>query len=445
MRIAQVLHDFLPNHQAGSELYTYHLIKELQARHDVTLFCREDGLPSASGRLRVSEDLAFVESDETYDGIPIRRLYPNSPAGGEPVEGLQPLKKSPGPLERFRGLYGNRSVELSFARFLDDIRPDVVHVQHLHRLSGGIIAEAKRRGLGVVVTLHDFWYLCHRIQLLRPNLVRCSGPMHGLKCAGCLELGWAYPWPFALSFVTTPLFLQRTAYLQRHLARADVILSPSAFVRDLFVRNGFSGDRIEVSDYGTADSWLAEFRRTDAKRLRFGFVGSVMRHKGVDTLIEAFNQLAHPGAELHIFGDPRFDPAYYAEMEALARVPHIQFRGQFVNTQIAPVLADIDVLIVPSIWYENSPITIHEARLAGIPVIGSHLGGTPELIQDGISGFLFRAGDVADLRAKMQRLLDEPDLLAKLRQGVQPVKTMQENARELETIYQQLVDRKRSS
>jgi glycosyltransferase involved in cell wall biosynthesis len=468
MRIVQVLHDFLPVHQAGSELYTYHLIKELQTRHDVALFCREDGLPSTPSRLRVSEDLTFIEADETYDGIPVRRLYLNSSGAKEPVGGLPPSKRNPGPVERFRGLYGSRSVEQSFDRFLDDTRPDVVHVQHLHRLSGGIIASAKRRGLPVVVTLHDFWYLCHRIQLLRPNLARCSGPARGLKCAGCAELRFPYPWRFVLSPVTAPLFIERTSYLLRHLAMADAILSPSAFVRDIFVRNGFPAGRIEVSDYGTADGWLVEFRQAvgqrqsaaenldlspapsdrspaaaSERRLRFGFVGSVMRHKGVHTLIEAFNQLARPEAELHIFGDPNFDPVYYADMEALARAPHIQFRGKFENTRIAQVLAHIDVLVVPSIWYENSPITIHEARLAGIPVIGSRLGGTPELIQDGVSGFLFRAGDVADLRAKMQRLLDEPGLLAQLREGVRPVKSMQENARELESIYQQLLDRKR--
>lgn len=443
MRIAQVLHDFLPSHQAGSELYAYHLIKELQVRHEVTLFCREDGLPSISERLRVSEDRSFVESDEIYDGIPIRRLYPNSSAASELLEGSQPSRKAPGPLERFRNLYANRAVELSFNRFLDDTRPDVVHVQHLLGLSGGLIAEAKRRGLGVVVTLHDFWFQCHRIQLLRPNLARCSGPAHGLKCPGCLELGWAYPWPFALGLVTAPLFVQRTAYLQRHLALADVILSPSAFVRDLFVRNGFPADRIEVRDNGTADAWLAEFQPMNSTRLRFGFVGSVMRHKGVHVLIEAFNQLNRSEAELLVYGDPQFDPVYYAEMQALASAPGVQFRGRFANTQIAQVMAEVDVLVVPSIWYENSPVTIHEARLAGIPVIASRLGGIPELVEDGVSGFLFGAGDVLDLRVKMQRLLDEPGLLAQFRRGVRPVKTMRENARELEAIYQQLADRKR--
>lgn len=466
MRIAQILHDFLPIHQAGSELYTYHLIKTLQARHKVTLFCGEDRLPDDPSRLRVSEALSFAEVDETYDGIPIRRLYLNLPVGADPSGKSHPLRRIPGLLERFRRQYFSRAVEASFDRFLDDTCPDVVHVQHLHRLSGGIIAKAKQRGLPVVVTLHDFWYLCYRIQLLRPNLARCSGPARGLKCAGCAELRCPYPWRFALSPVTAPLLMQRTSYLLRHLAMADKILSPSAFVRDIFVRNGFPAGRIEILDYGTADGWLSEFNTltkrgqveavkpdlsmnpptqksdaADGERVRFGFVGSVMRHKGVHTLIEAFNQLACLKAELHIFGDPNFDPGYYAEMEALAHAPHIHFHGKFENTQIAQVLACIDVLVVPSIWYENSPITIHEARLASVPVIGSQLGGTPELIRDEVSGLIFRAGDVADLRSKMQRLLDDPDLLGRLRQGVQPVKTMSENALELEAIYQQLVDR----
>jgi glycosyltransferase involved in cell wall biosynthesis len=239
--------------------------------------------------------------------------------------------------------------------------------------------------------------------------------------------------------VTAPLFAYRTSYLRRQLEQASLITSPSAFVRDRFADNGFPAGRILLTDYGTSHQWLTDFQPRPSPHLRFGFVGSVMRHKGVHTLIEAFNRLAPDGVELHIFGDPGFAPEYYAEMEALAQHPSIHFRGRFENDQVGQTLSELDVMVVPSIWYENAPITIHEARLAGIPVIGSRAGGTPEFVDHNVSGLLFEPGDVDDLCAQMQRLIAEPGLLDRLRRGVRPVKTMHENAREFESIYTNLI------
>ena len=417
MRIAQVVHWLPPRHLAGVEVYTQYLSQELQKRHRVDLYCREDGF----------SDRPLHEVDELYQGLPLRRVYAN-PSGK-----LDRLLSKP--FVQFR----NAKVEASFARFLDEKQPDIVHIQHLLLLSGRIIAAAKERGLPVVITLHDYWFLCHRIQLLRPNLACCSGPAGGWKCAGCADIPLPYLLRFLLYPLTTPVFLYRTAYLRRHLEMADLIISPSAFLRDRFTDHGFQEERIQVCDNGTANAWLSDLRPQPSDHLRFGFIGSVMRHKGIHTLIEAFNQLDDTRAELHVFGDPRVSPTFYTQMQALACNPRVHFRGRFENDEIGRVLGQIDVLIVPSIWYENAPVTIHEARMACVPVIGSRLGGIPEFVEHDVSGLLFTPGDAVDLHAQMQRLLDEPDLLARLRQGIRPVKTIEEHGRELEAIYEQLI------
>lgn len=417
MRIAQVVHQFLPRHLAGVEVYTKFLSQEMQKRHEVSIYCREDGF----------FDRPLHKVDEEYQGLPVRRVHFNL------------LDRERHLANRFLTQFRNPAIEESFARFLDDRQPDVVHVQHVFMLSAGIISVAQRRGLPVVVTLHDYWFLCHAIQLLRPNLACCSGPACGWKCTGCAPLPLPYPLRFLLTPVVAPLYLYRTAYMWRQLHMANLVTSPSSFLRDRFVANGFPSDRILLTDYGTADHWLARFEHQPSDRLRFGFIGSVMRHKGVHTLIEAFNQVTTTEAELHIFGDPGFAPDYYAEMQALARNPRIRFRGRFENDNVDSALAELDVLVVPSIWYENAPITIHEARLAGIPVIGSRIGGIPEFVDHEVSGMLFEAGNAFDLHVQMQRLIDEPQLLNRLRQGIRPVKTMEQDAREFESIYEGLL------
>lgn len=417
MRIAQVLHWFLPRHLAGTEVYTYHLARALQAEHDVHLFCREDG----------HHDRPLVEADEIYDGIPVRRIYYNTRGWTRIAPGRIVLR------------FQNAAVEQSFARFLDETAVEIVHFQHLLLLSGGLIAVARERGIPAVVTLHDYWFQCHNTQLLRPDSALCSGPARGIKCTGCADIKMPYPARFMLGPVLAPYFVYRTAYLRRHLEMANLVITPSAFVRDRFVDQGFPAERILVSDNGTADGWLAEYRPVRSERLRFGYIGALMYHKGVHVLVEAFRQMPGENVELHLFGDPDYAPDYYSRLRSLARDPRIQFRGRFENRDIGRVLSEIDVLVVPSVWYENSPVTIHEARFGQVPVIASQLGGIPEFVEHETNGLLFRAGDASDLRAQMQRMVEEPGLLARLRRAIQPVKSIRENALELEGIYQRLI------
>ena len=179
--------------------------------------------------------------------------------------------------------------------------------------------------------------------------------------------------------------------------------------------------------------------------MRFGYIGTIQRHKGVHVLIEAFNKISDPRAELKVFGDPQVAPDYYAEVRRMVRNPRIQFPGEFDNSEIGRVLAGIDVLVVPSIWPENSPVTIHEAYLARVPVIASNLGGMPGLVRDGVNGLLFEAGNADDLRAKMGLLLEDHSLIERFRANIGPVKTMEENAQELEEIYLKLIAAKRRS
>jgi len=235
--------------------------------------------------------------------------------------------------------------------------------------------------------------------------------------------------------------LYRYAYLMRQLRKADLILSPSRFLQRIFAQNGLPMERITPIEFGMPGLPNDLQERTRAiphhERLRFGFIGSFMPHKGIHVLIEAFNGVPEESAELHLFGAP-VDPAYREHLLETARHPRIHWRGEFAHADRWGVLAELDLLVVPSIWYENSPLTIHEARAARVPVIASDIGGIPELVHHGINGLTFPAGDATALATCLRKVIDEPDLLAEWQRATAPAKTLDAHAAEIEDMYRRL-------
>ena len=113
--------------------------------------------------------------------------------------------------------------------------------------------------------------------------------------------------------------------------------------------------------------------------------------------------------------------------------------GGFDNRDISKIFKEIDVLVVSSVWPENSPLVIQEAFASKTPVIASNIGGIPELIQDGINGLLFEAGNINNLYEKMKIIIDSPKLLSELRENINLPKDIKANALELEEIYKRYV------
>ena len=422
MRIIQVLHQFLPRAIAGTEIYTYNLSAELSKRHEVYVYCREDGF----------FEREFHEIDDTYKGLPVRRVYFNL------------IGRQANPINQFLATFKSKTIERSFEGFLEQVKPDIVHIQHLYRLSASLISIAKRQGVPVVVTLHDYWFICPEIRLLRPNLEVCPGPLLGLRCSGCVKLSSSAWVSTLLRPLTAFLCVYRMAYMGGCLKEADLLIAPCSFLKSKFVESGFSQDSILVSECGINIKPFQDFRKRPSKKLRFGYMGTIHRHKGVHILIEAFNRIKDPRVELKIFGDHLVDPDYFAEVQAMAaHNPKIQFLGRYNNSDIGRILSEIDVLVVPSIWYEIGPLTIREAFAAKVPVIASRLGAMPDLVEDGIRGLLVKPGDADDLLNRMHLLVEDRELIRQFQSNIGPVKSIEENAQELERIYKRLIEARR--
>ncbi len=170
------------------------------------------------------------------------------------------------------------------------------------------------------------------------------------------------------------------------------------------------------------------------------FLGSLAWQKGVHILAQAFQGLSLGDARLRIWGDPNVFPKYSEGVQSLLDRPDAELMGRVANERVGEVMADSDVIVVPSVWYENSPVVIQETRAAGVPVVASRHGALAEKVRDGIDGLHFEPGDAADLGRVLQRLLDEPDLLPSLRQNILPPMDVSEHTNELEAIYRGMAE-----
>jgi glycosyltransferase involved in cell wall biosynthesis len=228
---------------------------------------------------------------------------------------------------------------------------------------------------------------------------------------------------------------RRLVTVQQALVEVDLFLAPSRFLRERFIEFGIPAEKIVYKDYGMDLTSLQAMQRPSKtnRRVVFAYIGTLVEHKGVHVLVEAFNRLDPALAELRIYGDLQVFPHYTARVQALATHPAITFAGGIDNRDVSRILAEVDALVVPSIWFENSPLTIHEALLTGVPVITSRLGGMAELVEHGRTGLLFNPGEVEDLRGQLEWFVQHPQAFAAM--PTPPYVAIDEQAREFSALY----------
>jgi glycosyltransferase involved in cell wall biosynthesis len=419
MRILYLVHQYLPRHRAGTEVYTHSLAKALAARHDVLVYCHERALDGG----------AHPAVDEALEGVPVRRVAAHT--AGHALAS---------PLALFRAGYRNPRIAADLAETLGRFRPDVVHVQHLKDLTVDALPLARAAGAAVAYTLHDYWGLCPNAQFVRPGGGICHGPHLWLECGRCAAYGLGKPWLTPAAPAAIPLFAARQRAIRRAMAHVDLFLSPSRFLRDRYVAGGLPAERLRVLENGLDVARLAGCpAERGALRGHYAYVGSLAWQKGVHVAVEAFRALGGTGAELRIWGGEHAYPDYARRLRRLAAgCDWIRFEGELDSNRVGEALAWADYLVVPSLWWENSPVTIREAFHAGVPVLASRLGALEEKVCEGLGGLLFRPGDPADLARVVRRTLEEADLLEALRAKIPPVETIAAHAAEVEALYEGL-------
>ncbi len=404
MNILHVVHQYLPQWVGGVEIYTQQVAQAMQsAGHTVAIFVRED----QPGGWQVTEEA----------GVRVYRF-----AGGarsEPQRWLAALR--------------DPATHAAFERTLQHFRPEVVHLQHLLGLPVSVLAALRQRHLPHLMTLHDYSLLCANTKLLTNGSEHlCTGPQAYLNCGQCgaAKAGW----PPAFAPALAPVFALRAAPLRRVLRRVPHFIAPTAFVRQTHVRLGAPADRVQVLDYGINLPADPPVPVRPAGPLRVAFLGSVARLKGVHVLLQAFNTLPAE-AELRVAGPLDREPAYVADLRASAHHPNIHFLGALDRAQTQALMDWADVVAVPSIWYEVSPLVIHEARARQRPVLVGDFGSAAGLVEPGGDGWRVSPHTAPAWAAALHDLhLNRAKLLA-AHARVRPPKTTADHVRELLAVY----------
>jgi glycosyltransferase involved in cell wall biosynthesis len=449
LRVLLTVQQFLPRYSGGAEVLTRDTGLEMLARgHEVHVLTVD---PDARGK---SIDVSYEDYD--YLGLKVRAL------------GLPRRFK----LDLVRDEYDNDLVADHVRSYVNRIKPDAVHMFHLMRLSGSVIDLFLELGVPVVYTPTDFWAICVRTTLQKPSGELSTGPdeisSNCLECRSAESLLPKEALPNAVgkqefyrklaeralakeaneprNMAALRVMLARTEFLRERVNALDAILAPTKLMQQMLTANGINPGLVTISRYGMDTSGFQDAKRprSGLGELRIGYMGTIHRHKGLHVLLEAFKELPRSnGATLRVCGSLEYYPDYAREVYDLAaQDPRINFAGTFPNEQMASELGKIDVLVVPSTWYENTPLVIYSALVAGIPVVASNLGGMAEIVRHGKHGLLFEPGDPEDLARQLRRLIEEPGLLEDLGRNAVSVRTVEESVDEMLDLYERLREKK---
>jgi glycosyltransferase involved in cell wall biosynthesis len=408
--VVHLVHGWPPFATGGTEVIA-RTVALLQAeRREVAVYARL----SAPGR-------AKGEAIELVDGGVRVRLVVNDFLQRDPLS---------------RNAIHDGALSADFERFLDEARPEILHVHHLAGHAATLPGAAARRGVPVVFQLQDWWPLCARVNFLHADGAACAGPSP-LKCARCRPLT-GFP-PAAL---TNPALHALRAGVMRRALRAERYLAGSRFLVRSFTEAGWlpADAPVEVLPYGLPYPRPEVERRDEVPRLplRFGFVGTLMPHKGAHVAVEAFRGVAPAEARLRLFGDAGADPAYVERILRGAGAETVTLEGRFGEGEAARVFAGMDVLLVPSVGLESYGLVVDEAMAHGVPVVASRLGALPERFTEECGAF-FPAGDARALRGVVERLVARPETVAVWRRALPRVRTLEDAAARIEEVYEEVL------
>lgn len=403
MKIHFAITGYLPDVFGGAEVYTHHLAKSLSNNgHRVTV----TALNFSPNNRR--------PSDENFDGIEVHRW------------GFVRSFRPPSfyAIQFYPELYDEAF------EFFKTSTPDVVHVTNAWFVSPVALA-ALNLHIPVVATHVDFLWTCKDSHLLGPDHGNCIEPA-GNSCRKC--------YPDLVDHEFEEVWDKRQS-LYRLLAQGYAYHHcPCPLMRDSIVSTGASSESTGVWSYGVPKKLAdQQIEKEQSSKLRLGFAGRWNRIKGIDILLDAMDQLQHlPDIELSLFGEQESwnTESYAVDMMAKAiRLKNVRIEGRFMPHQINRVHATIDALVVPSIWPENSPVSILESLACGTPVICADGEGMSNIVRHQQNGLQFENRNPKSLAKQIIKIHESRQLLRKITRGTKCLRTIDEDAIQFEKIY----------
>jgi glycosyltransferase involved in cell wall biosynthesis len=353
MKILYIVHSFPPYHWRGTEVYTMELSQAMKEHADPSVYyiCHEED----------AENVKLVE--DSFEDTPVHRVHmkidPTNPAG----------------------YFFNQDQEEVLKTVLQNTKPDVVHfIYFTGGLSVGLPKIAKEFGAKTVITVTDFSGFCPRGQGLDKENQKCSGPDGGIRCVPCLfEKGIIFKSRkldrFFMKII--PIFLipkkKKAEYLlfskrlntvKEAFSFADLVIYPNSNTKEIYNSNKFKSENEMIIDYGINTSHFQNHIKTESGNSRVAFIGQILPHKGLDLLVEALKEVPLK-FKLLIYGS-KDDPGAEEFYDSLELDDFdVEFRGVFPFQDMNKVLTDTDILVVPSKWDENCPLTVKYSIITG--------------------------------------------------------------------------------
>lgn len=444
MKTIQSLCGYLPKNSGGTEVYVDALVQELNAQ-DIESYV----VASIDGK----QDQTY-----NYNGVKVYRY----PVFEQRTQALYNQQETHGGFEYFE-------------QWLTTHKADLYHQHSWHFICGLFhLKTAKKLGMKTVVTIHIPEPICLRHTMMLYGQQACDGQIQVIRCSQCFGSpekvpGWItqalsrIPLSWGLSLqkkLTTAKNIQirqlgravgipprvnhRRHQLQQMVDLADLIVAPCQWLYDALKLNGIPQEKLVLCRQGVSRfEREIQPKRNINKPLKIGFLGRFQETKGVHVLAEAVSRLPPDVAvELKIHGLVQVEADRVNRDRVLAIAEHdprIQVAEKLSRDEVPKALSEFDLLAIPSQWLETGPLVVLEAYATGTPVIGSNLGGIAELVDHGINGWLVPPQDVEAWKEAIQYLALNPDVLVKLRQGIQPVRTMKEVATEMALFYQRVL------
>ena len=337
------------------------------------------------------------------------------------------------------------------AGFVRGLDPDIVHFQHTQFMGYDMIRAVHQAvpHAGIVYTLQEYLPICYRDgQMVRTVDEKPCMEASPQRCHECFP------------HIAPQTFFLRKRFIQSQMAFVDRFIAPSKFLGDRYIDWGLDREKVIVEEYGRLPTKRRAGSDSHRHPDRFAFMGQLSRYKGVDLLVKAMSLVAQEGVDTAAAGGtrraPRPRPHLYLHganldvqredfqrelKELLAQATNVTLAGKYAPDDLPQIMADIDWVVVPSIWWENSPLVIQEAFMYGRPVICSDIGSMVEKVRDGVNGLHFRAGSARSLADVIGRVAGDRELWEKLASAPPPDYSMAGHAARLRDLYETLGSR----
>jgi glycosyltransferase involved in cell wall biosynthesis len=339
----------------------------------------------------------------------------------------------------FDALWGTAGDKRLYTRdwpaFLEATQPDVVHFQHTLFLGYDLIRATRNTlpGVPIVYTLHEFLPICHHSgQMVRTRTFELCDHASPQRCHRCFPE------------ISQDAFLLRERYVKAAMELVDLFVAPSEYLRERYVEWGLRERQVIYEENGRAPAAALPDPPDAGRRRRIGFFGQVTRFKGLDVLLEATRLLRDEACDLDVLVCGAHLDALAAPFkdeigERLAAMSdRVRFRPGYSQAELPWLMSQVDWVVVPSIWWENSPLVIQEALMHRRPIITGSVGGMAEKVRDGVDGLHFVAGDARSLADVVRRAVSSPELWDRLRAGLRQAYPMAQHVETLTDAYHRL-------